>query len=228
MTNKEIQNRLKELSSDVKKFQESIIPGSKKILGVRVPDLRILAKEIAKDDYKKFLDTNKRETWEDDMLCAMVIGYAKDDINEILKELEKFIPTVQDWAVNDALCQTFKIAKKYPKEVYKFLMKYKKSKDEFTVRVVIVMLLSHFMTDEYIDDVINVLNNIYAKDYYAQMALAWGVCEIAIKFPDKCYEYMTSKDNKLDNFTYNKAISKMQDSFRVSNEMKEKMKKLRK
>ena len=114
-------------------------------------------------------------------------------------------------------------------------MKYAQSHSEFEVRVVAVMLMSHYLNDDYIDDVIQVLNNVYTGDspeksnyYYAKMGVAWAVATLAAKFPQKCLAYMQSPQNHLDSWTYNKAIQKMCESFRVSEEIKEKMKALRK
>ena len=36
-----------------------------------------------------------------------------------------FIPQVDDWCVNDSLCQNFRIARKYQKQVWEFLEGYK-------------------------------------------------------------------------------------------------------
>jgi len=79
------------------------------MLGVRLPELRKLAKKIAKDDYKKFLGQNPMDSFEMETLQAMVIGYAKDDLSEILACADDFIPKIHDWSVNDSFCQTFKI-----------------------------------------------------------------------------------------------------------------------
>ena len=218
-------------------FSKALNPTSLPMLGVRLPELRKLAKKIAKDDYKSFLGQNPMDSFEMETLQAMVIGYAKDDLSEILACADDFIPKIHDWSVNDSFCQTFKICEKpdCQKECWDFFMKYAQSHREFEVRVVAVMLMSHFLTDDYIDRVIQVLNNIYTGDspdksdyYYAKMGVAWAVATVAAKYPEKCLDYMKSPDNHLDGWTYNKAIQKMCESFRVSPEMKEEMRKLRK
>ena len=114
-------------------FFAKLNPTAKPCAGVRIPALRKLAQKIAKDDYRAFLDTNPMDTFEMEALQAFVIGYAKDDINVILSYLDKFIPKVHDWSVADSLCQTFKIAKKYPDETFAILTKYRTSHKEFEV-----------------------------------------------------------------------------------------------
>ncbi|MCR5322234.1 MAG: DNA alkylation repair protein [Lachnospiraceae bacterium] len=195
--------------------------------GVRIPQMRKLAQKIAKDDYRSFLDNNPMDTFEMECLQAFVIGYAKDDINVILGYLDAFIPKVHDWSVSDSLCQTFKIAKKYPAETYAVLSKYKDSKREFEVRIVAIMLMSQFLNDEYIDTVIEVINSLYTEDFYAKMGVAWAVATIMAKYPDKCLDYMLSPDNRLDDWTYKKALQKMKESYRVDNEIVERIIKAR-
>ena len=146
----------------------------------------------------------------------------------ILGYLDDFIPKIHDWSVNDSLCQTFKIAKKFPEETFKVLMKYKDSHREYEVRVVAIMLMSQFLDDVHIDTVIGIINNLYTEDFYAKMGVAWAVATIMAKYPDKCTEYMLSPDNRLDEWTYKKALQKMKESYRVDNAVVERIKKERK
>ena len=165
------------------------------------------------------------DTFEMETLQSFVIGYAKDDINVLLSYIRKFIPTIHDWSVNDSLCQTFKIARKYPKETYDFLMEFKDSHKEYEVRVVAVMLMSQFLNEEYIDRVLDTLDSLYTDSYYSRMGVAWAVATAMAKFPEKTLAYMNSKENHLDDWTFNKAIQKMKESYRVDNSLVEKIKK---
>ena len=99
-------------------------------------------------------------------------------------------------------------------------MKYKNSKKEFESRIVAVCLLSHYLNDEYIDRVIEVLNSLNTDDYYSQMGTAWAVATVMGKYPEKCLEYLKSKKCRLDKITYNKSLQKIRESFRVSEEIK--------
>ena len=64
------------MAGDNPQFYTNIIPGAKQVLGVSVPKLRTLAKEIARNDYQSFLQNNPMDTYEMEMLQAFVIGYA--------------------------------------------------------------------------------------------------------------------------------------------------------
>ncbi|MGN0015233.1 MAG: DNA alkylation repair protein [Candidatus Gastranaerophilaceae bacterium] len=191
--------------------------------GISIPELRKFAKEIAKCRYNVFLDNNPLDSFEMKMLHAFVIGYAKDDVEKLTDYFEKFIPYVDGWAVCDALCQSFTIARKNQKYVFNKLSKYFNSTKEFDSRVVSVMLLSHYLNDEYIDKVFTVLNTLNTEEYYSRMGVAWAVATIMGKYPKKCLCFL--KNNSLDEKTYKKSLQKIRESFRVSDEIKEKIKK---
>ncbi len=225
MTIESIKEEIRKMSGHNPELMVKLNPTAKPSCGVKLPDLRNLAKAIAKEDYRWFLDNNPMDTFEMETLQAFVIGYAKDDINVLLDYMRKFIPTIHDWSVNDSLCQTFKIARKYPKETYSLLMEFKDSHKEFEVRVVAVMLMSQFLNEEYIDRVIDVLDSLYTDSYYSRMGVAWAVATAMAKFPNKVLSYMNSPDNHLDDWTFNKAIQKMKESYRVDNSLVAKIKK---
>lgn len=197
-------------------------------LGVSVPEMRKLAQKIAKGNYREFLDSDTFETFELRMVHAFVLGYAKDDINILLKYFRAFMPYVNDWAINDALCQNFKQAKIYPDIVWHFLEQYKHTTNEFESRIISVMLLSHYLTDKYIDRVIKVLDKLNTERYYAQMGVAWAIATIMGKYPEKCMNYLQSATCHLDKTTYNKSLQKIRESFRVGKELKQKVKDMRK
>ncbi|MBQ8750247.1 MAG: DNA alkylation repair protein [Alphaproteobacteria bacterium] len=196
--------------------------------GISIPELKKFAKKIAKNNYKYFLDNNDLEIYELRLLHAFVLGYTKDDIDVLLKYFDDFVKYVDDWAVNDSLCQSFKIARKHQDNVWNYLMKYQNTTKEFESRVVSVMLLSHYLNDEYIERVFKVLDRLNADDYYSQMGIAWAVATIMGKYPDMCLEYLSSENCSLNKSTYNKSIQKIRESLKVSIEIKEIVKKMKK
>lgn len=201
----------KDIQQEIEKLKDSFT----------IPQIRKLAKGIAQTDYKTFLDENPKETVLQRLLYAFVLGYAKDSIQTLLQYFEAFIPYVQTWEVNDSLCQAFKIARRYPEEVFGMLMQYRDSTKEFEVRVVAVTLLSHFLTDAYIHRVLEVLNALNTDAYYSRMGVAWAVATAMGKYPEKCMAFMRASDNRLDAWTYNKSLQKMRESYRVPDEIKQ-------
>ena len=198
--------------------QLNLLP--KTTFGTSVPAIRKLAKQIAKKDYLSFIIQNRNTSFELRMLHAFVLGYAKDDIAILLTHFKNFIPYVNDWAINDSLCQNFTVSRRYQAQVWSFLMNYVKSKQEFESRIVSVILLSHYLNDEYIDRVISTLNKLYTKEYYASMGVAWAFATVMAKYPEKCLTYLQSPNCRLDNTTYNRTLQKIRESYRVADEIK--------
>lgn len=226
MNSKELHERLLQLSTTGGvEYVNRVTPGSKTSLGVRVPELRKIAKEIAKGDYGTFLREAREDYWEYEMLKAFVIGYIKTDVETVLFYATEFIPKIHDWSVNDAFCQTFFIARKNKARVYEWLMGYVHSDKEYEQRVVAVILMSHFLDEEYIDRVLVNMNELTHPGYYTKMGVAWAVATAYAKFPEKTHAFML--DNKLDDWTYNKSIQKMIESYRVSDADKEILRKMK-
>ena len=192
--------------------------------GVRLPLLRNIAKTIAKEKRYEFF-AEKHASFEELTIHAYAIGYLKEDIDTCLKYLKEFIPLVDNWSVNDSLCQNMKFARKYPKEVFEFLKSMKESSNEWEIRIIAVTFLSHFLNDEYIDEVIDILDNLQRPTSMSKMGIAWAFATIMAKYEDKTFEYL--KKSSLDDWTFNKALSKMKESFRVSDKAKERLSKMR-
>lgn len=223
----DIRKKLFELQDlKYKEFHSSLCPNVDKIIGVRTPKLKEIAKQIAKENYEEFLQNAQDEYYEELVLQGLVIGYAKISIEDTFKYLEEFVPKINSWAVCDITCANLKITKKYMEEMWYFLEKYINSKKEYEIRFALVMYLDYFLTDEYIDNILRKIDKITNKEYYVQMAIAWIVSIAYIKQKEKTEVFL--QNNKLDKFTQNKSIQKICESYRVSNEDKEKVRKYKK
>lgn len=209
-----------------KEFHSGLCPNVDKIIGVRVPELKKMAKEFAKQDYKEFLNEVQDEYYEELVLQGLVIGYAKTTIEETLNNLQKFVPKINSWAVCDITCGNLKITQKYEKEMWEFLQQWVKSENEYEIRFALVMYLGYYIKDEYIDKILQQINNIKSKDYYVQMAIAWLVSIAYIKQKDKTEKFLQKND--LDKFTQNKSIQKICESYRVTPEEKQEVRKYKK
>ena len=202
-------------------FQKGLCPGVVNIIGVRIPELRKLAKELLKNySPKELLENINDNYYEELMLQGMVIGGAKEDINTILKYIKEFVPKIDNWAVCDTFCTSLKITKKYKKEMWKFIQEYLKSDKEFELRFAIVMILGYFIDEEYLEKDFKIFNNIKSDKYYVKMALAWAISICVIKYYDRTVKYL-EKEAILDDFTYNKSIQKARESYRLSKEQKD-------
>lgn len=214
MTQKEIRAYLKaHAEHDFREFTSGLIPDTDPILGVRIPEIRKLARQLAKEDWRAYLAEAQDDYYEEILLQGLVIGYAKADISELLSCVAAFLPKIHDWSVNDCFCSTFHAARKHRDTVWNFLMQYTDSEREFEQRAVAVMLMDHFLTEEYIDRVLAVWDGLKHDGYYCKMGVAWGIATAYAKFPAQTHAFLL--DNHLDLFTYRKAIQKMLESYRI-------------
>jgi len=209
---------LKSISEEsYKEFNSKIIFTNYEMLGIRLPKLRILAKEIFKTDYKEFLNINITY-YEEAMLYLLVITFIKD-IDELMLYFPKALDLIDNWALCDSFCGSLKIVINNKEYFLKVIDKLLKSDKTYNVRVGLVLLLNYYVSEDYLDLIFKYLDNINSDEYYINMAEAWLLCEIFIKYQSDGLKYL--ENNKLNSFTINKTISKIRDSFRVSKEIKE-------
>lgn len=228
MENQVIRERLCELSDEkYQKFHSNLCPNVDNIMGVRIPVLRKLAKEIAKtENIEDYLARASNEYYEEIMLQGMVIGLSKMKVEDTILYTKDFVPKINNWAICDVFCAGLKIVKKSPEKFWIFIIEYLNAKDEFAVRFGIVMLLDYYITEEYITKVLEQIDQIKHEGYYVKMAVAWLISIAYIKFPNKTMIYLM--ENSLDDFTYQKALQKITESYRVSEIEKEKIRKMKK
>lgn len=202
-----------------KEFHSALIPGADNILGVRIPQLRIIAKEIAKKEgWRTFVESTDTKYYEETMLQGMVIGIAKMELEERIDYIRLFIPRISNWAVCDIFCGELKSAVRKGKEsVWEFIQPYLSAEEEFKIRFGIVMLF-HYVDEEHIDSLLKYADSFEHEAYYARMAMAWMISICFIKFPEKTMEYL--RGSKLDKWTFNKSLQKITESLRIDKETK--------
>ena len=226
-----IKEELKQLADEkYKEFHKGLCPGTENILGIRVPVLRDYAKKLSKKyEIHELLNHIDNEYYEEIMLQGMLIGLEKDkdkDIQNIIKDIEEFVPKIDNWAICDVFCAGLKITKQHLIEIWEFIQKYLVSDKEFEIRFGVVMILDYYITEEYLGKNFAIFNHIKSNQYYVQMAVAWAISICLIKFYDKTIEYL--EQAKIDKFTYNKAIQKAIESYRISDEQKTELRKMKK
>ena len=206
-----------------KEFHIELVQNSKyEIIGIRLPILRQIAKEIT--NCEEFLNITEDKYYEEIMISGLVISHIKDE-KIFNKYFKKHIKKIDNWALCDTFCQSIKIIEKYPDKYFKEAIKLSLTKKEFTSRVGLIMLF-HFIDKKYLDTIFNTINNITIDDYYNNMAIAWLVCEIYTKYKEEATNFL--KNNNLNKFTQNKTISKINDSYRVTKEDKNLLKQYKK
>lgn len=202
-----------------KEFHGSLCPDMDNIIGVRIPKLREYAKELYKCNNVKDIKIEDKY-YEELVIQGILIGFqTKAPIEEVIKQVEEFIPKINSWAVCDTFCAGLKITKKYQTEMFKVIKEYLKSTQEYQVRFAIVMLLNYYINDQYIDQVLQILDNVKLDKYYVQIANAWAISICLIKYYNKTLDFLNT--TQIDDFTYNKGIQKAIESYRITDEQKE-------
>ena len=202
-------------------FASSLIPNIDNMLGVRLPELRKLAKSIAKADWRAYVRHADNRYFEETMLQGMVIGYARADLDELLEAVAEFVPRIDNWSVCDSFCTGLKFVKNHKRRVWDFLQPYLASDREFEVRFGAVMLLNHFVDDEHIDRVLDWCGRIRHDGYYARMAVAWAISVCFVHDSERTLAWLG--ESRLDDFTHNMAIRKIIESRRTDEGMKPKL-----
>lgn len=193
------------------------IPNS---IGIRIPELKKIAKEITKGSYKDFINNNKHNYYEEKILYGQIIGNLSD-FNETIIELNKFLPFIDSWATCDTTVANLKIINKNLDKMYPLVLSYLYDDDPWIRRVGVVILLNYYVNDNYIDNIITEITKIKLDDYYVKMAVAWLIQVCYIKYRIKMIDFL--RFDQIDDWTHNKAIQKIRESLKVSQEEKDKL-----
>ena len=202
-------------------FTAGLIPTVDKarIIGVRTPAMRSLAKELLKNESEKamaFLEELPHYYYEENNLHAFIIAELKD-FEQVMKYTERFLPYIDNWAT----CDTFapKIFLKYPEETLVYVQKWLASTDTYTVRYGIGILLSNYLDAHFNPIHLQWVTAIQSDEYYINMMIAWYFSFALIKQYDAALPYI--KTQTLAPFTHNKTIQKAIESRRISPEIKD-------
>lgn len=220
---------------EYQKFSAGLIPGVEHMLGIRLPELRKLAKQIAKSDWKAAID-EEDYYFEERMLRGMVLGYAKGGMDEMLPYITEFIPLVNNWSICDSVFMGMHIFKKDRERTWDYIQPLLQSDKEFEVRVALIIMMQHLLkcdakgkkltrlrrvtlsevqnTGEipglYTKRILEMIDREYPQGYYASMAASWLLAEAFCTYP---YHTMCLiEENHLDDVTYNKGIQKIIES----------------
>ena len=203
-----------------REFNSKLIPNIDKdrVIGVRTPDIKKLAKEIKNEEYiDSFLNELPHYYQEENILHGLLIADRYNDIDILLNKIDEFLVYVDNWAISDIIKP--KLFKKYPDKVYDKIKEWLNSKNEYMVRYGVVSLLSFYLDDNYRKEELELVKNIKYDSYYVNMAIAWFYSFALIKQYDDTIEYF--KNRKLNTWIHNKSIQKAIESYRISEDKKE-------
>lgn len=194
------------------------------VIGIRTPILKKIAKDISKGNYRKFLNLLGEEYYEEITLYGLIICNIKE-IEESVKYLNIYKERINNWASCDLFCASYKIVTLNKDYFWKYINDNISSDNLWVRRMCFVFILSYYIEEDYLEDIFKLCDKYNMKEYYVQMALSWLISICYIKYPSATIKYIMN--NKLDDFTHNKAIQKIRESYRVSREDKDYLNKLK-
>ena len=222
----EIQKKLYNMQDiKYKSFNSKLIPDVpfSKQIGVRIPDIRRLAKEISNtEEAKEFLKSLPHEYFEENNLHAYLLETIKD-FDTAIEMTEKFLPFIDNWATCDTM--SMKVFSKNIPALYEKIKMWLKSDDTYTIRFGVNMLMKFFLDENFSEEVLILVAEIENKEYYVNMVRAWFFQAAMAKQRESALPYL--KNNKLDKWTHNKTIQKCRESFRISDSDKKLLKEMK-
>ena len=222
-------------------FHASLLPNidKKSIIGVRVPVMRKIAKEFAAAatpaEIGKFLDKLPHKYFEENQIHLFIVERIKER-TECLRRIEQFLPYINNWAVCDG--KSPKVLLKDEARFLERIQAWLKSSEPYTVRFGVNMLMNFFLDARFdvchLKWIAAIDENLFDDDdraecptdrYYVQMAIAWYFATALAKQWDATFPYI--KGRKLSPWIHNKSIQKACESFRITAEQKDILRKLK-
>ncbi|MCR5475219.1 MAG: DNA alkylation repair protein [Lachnospiraceae bacterium] len=206
-------------------MQVKIIPTVRPdaIIGVRTPELRKLAKEVAGEEgIEDFLNELPHTYFDENQLHAFVISGIKD-YTKCMEKVERFLPFVDNWATCDQMSP--KIFKKHRQDLTEKIRSWIASDKTYTVRFGIGMLMEHFLDEDFDLAYPDMVSRIRSEEYYVNMMIAWYFATALAKQYEAVLPFI--EEGRLDVWTHNKAIQKSVESYRITQERKEYLKTLK-
>ena len=200
------------------KFQAKLTPtvDPELFIGVRVPEVRKLAKKLKNDpEIKVFLEELPHKFYDENMLHGLLVSEIKD-YDKAVAETDFFLPFVDNWAVCDIMSP--KIFKKHRAELIEKIKEWVKSSETYTIRFGIEMLMSHFLDEDFRTEYLEIPAQVKSEEYYVNMMIAWFFATALSKQWKNTISYI--ENNRLDKWTHNKTIQKAIESYRITDEQK--------
>lgn len=206
-------------------FQSALIPGSdlEKVIGIRTPLLRKYAKNLPLEDAKAFLLELPHEYFDENQLHAFIVSEIKD-IDACIKEVNTFLPYVDNWATCDQMSPV--IFKKHKDKLLVEVKRWIASSETYTVRFGIKMLMQHFLDEDFNLEYPEMVAKIQSEEYYVKMMIAWYFATALAKQYDSVIPFI--EEGRLEKWTHNKAIQKSIESYRITTEQKKYLRNLKK
>ena len=221
-----IQEKLLALQDEkYRDFHSKLIPTipPETIIGIRMPVMRKLVKEYAKDpESAEFLKQLPHTYYDENLLHALLVAEIKD-YDTCVKEVERFLPYVDNWAVCDVFSP--KVFRKNRDKLIGKVREWSASERPYTCRFGMEMLMTHFLDEDFRPEFLEIPAAVHSEEYYVNMMIAWFYATALAKQWDATIGYV--EKHRLDPWTHNKTIQKARESYRITPEQKEYLKTLK-
>ena len=207
------------------RFQSALIPNIPKetVIGVRMPMMRKLAKEIAgAEEMRAFLAELPHAYYDENILHSVLLSQMKD-YDTCMEAVEAFLPHIDNWAVCD--CLSPKAFAGHKPELLENIREWAKSEHVYTCRFGLEMLMTHFLDEDFRPEYLEIPAEVHSEEYYVNMMIAWFYATALAKQWDAAVSYIEEK--RLNPWTHNKTIQKARESYRITPEQKEYLKTLK-
>lgn len=207
-----------------REFSAKLIPtvDRERIIGVRAPEIRKLAKSLSKEEKEAYISALPHKYLEEDMLHVCILNGEKD-LDKLYEKLAEFLPLIDNWASCDSLSP--KAIAKDMKRLEANIIKWLASDKTYTVRFGLGMLMGFCLGEGFKEEHLHWAADLKPGDYYIDMMRAWYFATALAKQYDSAFKIVEEKT--LDKFTQNKTISKAVESYRVTDEHKEELRRYR-
>ena len=183
-----------------KDFIAKLVPTIEKdtIIGVRMGDLRRLAREIRKEASLDIFNEAKFYYREEKLLYALCIFKMSESFDATMNALDKFLPYINSWEVTDLVAGEILIDEAHIDKAFQKALSYVHSSDEYTIRLGLVIMNKKFNDEEHIDKILDALKSISLDAYYVNMAAAWLLCELYFTDKAKVDEFLSSESISME------------------------------
>lgn len=191
---------------EYKQFHSKLMPtiNPDVIIGVRTPELRKLAKQLAKStDVELFLRQLPHRYYEENNLHGFLIESIKE-FDACIFALNQFLPYVDNWATCDMMAP--KVLKKDLPKLYEWTKIWIASGKTYTIRFGVNMLMKYFLDEAFLPEYPELVASVASEEYYVKMVVAWYFATALAKQYDVVLPYLT--EHRLDVWTHNKTIQK--------------------
>ena len=216
------EKKLRELADPAyRDFQKRLVPtvAENSVLGVRIPDIRRLAKELSAEERAEFLSDIPHRFYDENILHSAILCNIRV-YSEAVFETERFLPFVDNWAVCDTLSP--KCFSKHRAELIQNIKSWIDSGETYTVRFGLGMLMRHYLDDGFRPEYLDWAAGIKTEEYYVSMMIAWYFATALAKQYDFAVKFI--EEHRLDRLTNNRTIQKAVESFRITDERKQYLK----